>query len=252
MIDYNPFSLKGKTILVTGASSGIGRATAIECSKMGANLIITARNETRLGETFDSLDEECGQQHQMILADLTNDKDLSKLIDETPALDGMSLNAGVVRTVPIKFIKEEELMEVLNTNTLSTFYLVKNLVKKKKINKGASIVFTSSIAGIYTVSMGNTMYSISKGALNAFMKNFALEFAANGIRSNSVNPGMIDTNILTGRLSTDDLDKNRGLYPLGRYGKPEEVAYAIIYLLSDASSWVTGHTLVIDGGVTLR
>ena len=174
------------------------------------------------------------------------------MIADMPVLDGMSLNAGVVRTVPIKFIKEEELMEVLNTNTLSTFNLVQGLVKKKKLNKNASIVFTSSIAGIYTVSMGNTMYSISKGALNAFMKNFALEFAAKGIRSNSVNPGMIDTNILTGRLSSDDLDKNRGLYPLGRYGKPEEVAYAIIYLLSDASSWVTGQTLVIDGGVTLR
>ena len=251
-MSYNPFSLEGKTVLVTGASSGIGRATAIECSKMGACVIVTARNETRLRETFDSLKTDCGQQHHMFLADLTKETELEQLIAETPALDGMSLNAGVVRTVPIKFIKEEELLEVLNTNTLSAFNLVQGLVKKKKINKNASIVFTSSIAGIYTVSMGNTMYSISKGALNAFMKNFALEFASKGIRSNSVNPGMIDTNILTGRLSTDDLDKNRELYPLGRYGKPEEVAYAIIYLLSDASSWVTGHTLVIDGGVTLR
>lgn len=249
---YNPFSLEGKTILVTGASSGIGKATAIECSKMGANVVITARNESRLRETLDLLDTEKGQQHQLFLADLTIESELNNMIADMPVLDGMSLNAGVVRTVPIKFIKEEELMEVLNTNTLSTFNLVQGLVKKKKLNKNASIVFTSSIAGIYTVSMGNTMYSISKGALNAFMKNFALEFAAKGIRSNSVNPGMIDTNILTGRLSSDDLDKNRGLYPLGRYGKPEEVAYAIIYLLSDASSWVTGQTLVIDGGVTLR
>ena len=249
---YNPFNLENKTILVTGASSGIGKATAIECAKLGATVIITARNESRLRNTLESLDTESGQQHQMILADLTIETDLAKLIEETPNLDGMSLNAGVVRTVPIKFIKNEELMEVLNTNTLSTFNLIHGLLKKKKINKNASIVFTSSIAGIYTVSMGNTMYSISKGALNAFMKNFALEFAAKGIRSNSVNPGMIDTNILTGRLSTEDLDKNKGLYPLGRYGKPEEVAWAIIYLLSDASSWVTGHTLVIDGGVTLR
>lgn len=251
-MSYNPFSLENKTILVTGASSGIGKATAIECAKLGATLIITARNESRLRDTLESLDTALGQQHQMIIADLTVETDLDKLIEETPNLDGMSLNAGVVRTVPIKFIKETELMEVLNTNSLSAFKLTQSLVKKKKINKNASIVFTSSIAGIYTVSMGNTMYSISKGALNAFMKNFALEFAAKGIRSNSVNPGMIDTNILTGRLSTEDLDKNKGLYPLGRYGKPEEVAWAIIYLLSDASSWVTGHTLVIDGGVTLR
>ena len=251
-MSYNPFSLESKTVLVTGASSGIGRATAIECSKMGANVIITARNESRLRETFDSLDTKNGQQHQMILADLTVETELCKLIDGTPSIDGISLNAGIVRTVPIKFIKEDELMEVLNTNTLSSFKLIQGLVKKKKINKNASVVFTSSIAGIYTVSMGNTMYSISKGALNAFMKNFALEFASKGIRSNSVNPGMIDTNILTGRLSTDDLNKNKGLYPLGRYGKPEEVAYAIIYLLSDASLWVTGQTLVVDGGLLLR
>lgn len=251
-MSYNPFSLEGKTILVTGASSGIGKATAIECSKMGANVIITARNETRLRDTLDKLSSDKGQKHIMLLADLSIESELSSLIEKLPVLDGMSLNAGIVRTVPIKFIKQEELMEVLNTNTLSAFNLVQGLTKKKKINKSASIVFTSSIAGIYTVSMGNTMYSISKGALNAFMKNFALEFAAKGIRCNSVNPGMIDTNILTGRLSSEDLDKNKSLYPLGRYGKPEEVAYAIIYLLSDASSWVTGHTLVIDGGVTLR
>lgn len=251
-MSYNPFSLEGKTILVTGASSGIGKATAIECSKMGANVIITARNETRLRDTLDQLSSDKGQKHIMLLADLSIESELSSLIEKLPVLDGMSLNAGIVRTVPIKFIKQDELMEVLNTNTLSAFSLVQGLTKKKKINKSASIVFTSSIAGIYTVSMGNTMYSISKGALNAFMKNFALEFAAKGIRCNSVNPGMIDTNILTGRLSSEDLDKNKSLYPLGRYGKPEEVAYAIIYLLSDASSWVTGHTLVIDGGVTLR
>ena len=252
-MSYNPFSLEGKTILVTGASSGIGKATAIECSKMGANVIITARNETRLRDTLDKLSSDKGQKHIMLLADLSIESELSSLIENLPVLDGMSLNAGIVRTVPIKFIKQEELMEVLNTNTLSSFKLIHDLLKEKKINKGASIVFTSSIAGVYTVSMGNTMYSMSKGALNALMKNFALEFASKGIRSNSVNPGMIETNIVSaGRISTEDWKKNIEQYPLGRHGRPEEVAFSIIYLLSDASSFITGQDIVIDGGFTLR
>lgn len=253
MNEYNPFSLKGKTILVTGASSGIGKATAIECSRLGASVIITARNEERLRDTHSQLLQEDGQQHQMLLADLSFEKELDNLIDSIPALDGVSLNAGIVKTLPIKFIKNEDLMGVMNTNTFSSFNLTQKLLKKKKLNKNASIVFTSSIGGVYTVSMGNTMYSMSKGALNAFMKSFALEIASKGIRSNSVNPGMIDTNILSaGTISEEELNKNKELYPLGRHGKPEEVADAIIFLLSDASSFITGQTLIIDGGFTLR
>ena len=102
-------------------------------------------------------------------------------------------------------------------------------------------------------TIGNTMYGVSKGGLNAFMKGLALEMASVGIRSNSVNPGFVATNILSaGTISEEDLKKNVSLYPLGRFGKPEDISYAIMYLLSDASSWVTGHTLVIDGGVTLK
>ena len=253
MNEYNPFSLKGKTVLVTGASSGIGKATAIECSRLGASVIITARNEVRLSETFKQLTKMDGQQHQMHLADLSLEEELDELINILPVLDGISLNAGIVKTLPIKFIKNEDLMGVMNTNTFSSFNLIQKLLKKKKLNKNASIVFTSSIGGVYTVSMGNTMYSMSKGALNAFMKSFALEMASKGIRSNSVNPGMIDTNILSaGTISEEELNKNKELYPLGRHGKPEEVADAIIFLLSDASSFITGQTLIIDGGFTLR
>ena len=252
-MSYNPFTLEGKTILVTGASSGIGKATAIECSRMGASVIITARNEERLRDTFNQLSSEFGQQHLMALADLSVEAELDSLIEMVPQLDGMSLNAGIVKTVPIKFVKEMDLMEIMNTNTISAFKVTQKLLNKKKVNKNASIVFTSSIGGVYTVTMGNTMYSMSKGALNAFMKQLALEYAARGIRSNSVNPGMIETNILaSGRISAEEIKKNMELYPLGRHGKPEEVAYAIIYLLSDASSFVTGQDIVIDGGYTLR
>lgn len=252
-MSYNPFSLEGKTVLVTGASSGIGRTTAIECSKMGASVIITARNEERLKATLDSLDTESGQTHQMVLADLSSEEGVNALVEELPHLDGVSLNAGIVKTLPVKFINKDDLTEVLNVNMMGPILLAQRLLKKKKITRGSSVVFTSSIGGVMISTVGNTMYGVSKGGLNAFMKGMALEMASIGIRSNSVNPGFVATNILSaGTISEEQLKKNVAAYPLGRFGKPEDIAYAIIYLLSDASSWVTGHTLVIDGGVILR
>jgi len=252
-MSYNPYSLEGKTVLVTGASSGIGRTTAIECSKMGASVIITARNEERLKATMDSLSTEYGQSHQMILADLSSEEGVNALVDELPHLDGVSLNAGIVKTLPVKFINKDDLTEVLNVNMMGPILLAQRLLKKKKITKGSSVVFTSSIGGVMISTVGNTMYGVSKGGLNAFMKGMALEMASVGIRSNSVNPGFVATGILSaGTISEEQLKKNVAAYPLGRFGQPEDIAYAIIYLLSDASSWVTGHTLVIDGGVILR
>ncbi len=252
-MSYNPFSLENKTILVTGASSGIGRCTAIECSKMGATVIVTGRNETRLKETFDALDISLGQSHQMVIADLSGTESIHAFADSLPHLDGVSLNAGIVKTLPVKFINEESLSEVLNVNMIGPVLLTQRLLKKKKLTKGGSVVFTSSIGGVMISTVGNTMYGISKGGLNAFMKGLALEMAANGIRSNSVNPGFVATSILSvGTISEEQLKENMKHYPLGRFGEPKDIAHAIIYLLSDASSWVTGHTLVIDGGVTLR
>lgn len=252
-MSYNPFSLEGKKILVTGASSGIGRTTAIECSKMGATVYITARNEARLKETFDSLDRSFAQDHQMILAELSNENGIAALVDALPALEGVSLNAGIVKTLPVKFINNDDLSEVLNVNMVGPVLLTQRLLKKKKLSKGSSVVFTSSIGGVMISTIGNTMYGISKGGLNAFMKGFALEMAKSGIRGNSVNPGLVSTNILAaGTISDDQLKENVSKYPLGRLGKPEDIAHAIIYLLSDASSWVTGHTLVVDGGVILK
>lgn len=252
-MSYNPFTLEKKVVLVTGASSGIGRATAIECSKMGASVCITARNEERLKETFESLDTSLGQNHQMAIADLSTKEGIYTLVDSLPSLDGVSLNAGIVKTLPIKFIDNDKLSEILNTNTIGPILLVQRLLKKKKITRGSSVVFTSSIGGIMISTIGNTMYGVSKGGLNAFMKGTALELATSGIRSNSVNPGFVATDILSaGIISDEQLKENMTKYPLGRFGKPEDIAYAIIYLLSDASSWVTGHTLVIDGGIILK
>jgi NAD(P)-dependent dehydrogenase (short-subunit alcohol dehydrogenase family) len=249
---YNPYSLRNKVILITGASTGIGQATAIECSKMGASVIITARNKERLDNTYGELLIEEGQCHKRIIADLTDMSDLERLISELPELDGVVSNAGILKTLPIQFINELELNEILQINTIAPILLIQRLCKKKKLKRNSSIVFTSSIAGIFAVTPGNSMYSASKSAINAFMKTVALEMASKGIRCNSVNPAMIDTKLINNLLySSEDRERDIALYPMKRYGRPQEVAFGIIYLLSDASSWITGHALVIDGGKTL-
>jgi NAD(P)-dependent dehydrogenase (short-subunit alcohol dehydrogenase family) len=247
---YNPFSLEGKTILITGASSGIGQRTAIECSKLGAKVIITGRNEERLNETFNSL---TGDGHLLFTADLNSNEDINSLVDSIPEIDGCVCNAGISKLQPVQFIKEEDLMNVFRVNTVAPVLLVQRLVKKKKIKKGGSIVFTSSISGNFTVAIAHSLYSISKGALSSFMRNAAMDLGAKRIRCNAVTPGMINTKLIHGgELSEEDLKEDLNNYPLGRYGEPEDVAYGIIYLLSDASAWVTGISLVIDGGFTLR
>ena len=246
---HNPFSLSGKTILVTGASSGIGRAIAIECSKMGATIVVTARNEERLSETVSQME---GNGHSVIAADLAIQGDLMSLIEQTPALDGLVNCAGQVKTLPVQFITSESLNEIMTVNFTAPTLLSVQLVKNKKITKNGSIVFISSISGVVCVGGGNSIYSASKGAVNGIMKNMALDLAYKGIRVNSVNPGMVETHIFdAGTITPEQLEEDKKRYPLKRYGKPEDVAHAVIYLLSDASSWVTGSNMVIDGGYTL-
>ena len=246
---FNPYSLENKTILVTGASSGIGKATAIACSKMGAKVVITGRNAERLQETFQELE---GDGHQQIIAELTNEDDLKRLVEEVPPLDGLVNNAGIGSKTPINFIKQSALQNILDVNTIAPIMLTKMLLKKKKMQKGASMVLTSSISGVCSVDIGNTLYSVSKSAIDGFMKNAAKELAEKGIRVNSVNPGMVDTPINDySNVSEEQMQADLLRYPLKRHGKPEEIAYAIIYLLSDAAAWVTGTALKIDGGYSL-
>ena len=246
---FNPYSLEGKTILVTGASSGIGKATAIACSKMGAKVVITGRNAERLQETYQELD---GEGHLQIIAELTNEDDMTRLVEETPQIDGFVNNAGIGCKTPINFIKQSNLQNILDVNTIAPIMLTKMLLKKKKVQKGASMVLTSSISGVCSVDIGNTLYSVSKSAIDGFMKNAAKELAEKGIRVNSVNPGMVDTPINDySNVSEEQMQADLMRYPLKRHGKPEEIAYAIIYLLSDAAAWVTGTALKIDGGYSL-
>lgn len=244
----NPYSLEGKTILVTGASSGIGRCTAIECSKMGARVVITGRNEERLIETFGQLQ---GDGHISIVADMTRYEDIERLVNEVPALDGLSNNAGITKVVMVKHLKVNDLSNILNTNTISPILLTQMLVGKSKLNKGASIVFTSSLSGNYCVHYGESMYAASKGAISGFAKGAALDLSRSRIRVNSVCPGIVKTNIFSGVLTEEELEAKQRYFPLKRFGEPSDVAYAIIYFLSDASCWVTGAELKIDGGYTL-
>ena len=247
---YNPFSLVDKTILVTGASSGIGRSAAIECSKLGASVIITARNEERLKETLSQMD---GSNHRMVICDLNNLDEVTTFIESLPEIHGVVNNAGFTTFAPVQFIDETALKGLYNVNTIAPILILKTLLKKKKIKRGASIVFTSSLSGLGRTSVGNTMYASSKGAISAFVQGAALELAPKGIRVNAVCPGMIETNILSGGVvSAEQIEEDKKIYPMKRYGTPEEVAWAMIYLLSDASSWTTGTNLILDGGYSIR
>lgn len=247
---YNPYSLFGKTVLITGASSGIGQATAVECARMGAHVIITGRNKERLEETFSLLE---GDGHQKILLDLSSPDEISTLVESLPVVDGVLHSAGITATKPIGFITEQEWTKLLAVNVNAPMYLTNLLVKKKKISKAGSIVFMSSI-GRYMTAPGGGMYTASKGALSAFMKATALELASKQIRCNAVLPGMVETPLIKSKesVSEDQWEDNKQLYPLRRFGTPEEIAWLVIYLLSDASRFVTGSEFVIDGGRSLK
>ena len=249
----NPFSLEGKTVLVTGASSGIGRGIAVVCAQMGARLILNGRNEERLKETFSMLES---KDHQILVADLSQQEDLQLMADTLPELQGWVNSAGIPKVSTIKHFDRKDVEDIFNVNVVSTMLLLSMLVKKKKLKRDASVVFISAVTGAFVGSIGDTSYCATKGAVNGFMKGAALELASQGIRINSINPGLVPTNILN--LANDLAGEEHHVemmlerYPLKRLGTPEDIANGAVYLLSDASSWVTGTNLVIDGGYLLN
>jgi len=247
---YNPFSLNDKTILITGASSGIGRVVSIECSKLGAKVVITGRNRELLNNTYNQLD---GDGHFKITADLTDSADMDKLVKDCPKLNGFVSNAGISKVLLVKSINNASLDEILNINTIAPILLTQKLIKSGKIKNQSSIVYNSSISGLYCVNIGESVYAASKGAINSFAKGAALDLSKQQIRVNCVNPGIISTDLYEHNEFLTQLDKDEKMksFPLKRFGKPSDVAFAIIYLLSDAASWVTGTNLIIDGGYTL-
>lgn len=245
----NPFSLQDKTILVTGASSGIGKCTAIECSKMGANVILTARNVERLTETLSMME---GENHKIVVCDQTIEEQIEGLVKEIVKIDGLFLCSGIGKTLPFQFCSKEKFNEVYDVNFFAPIELLRLLVKKKKLADKASVIFVSSVAGSGSFNIGNSVYGSSKAALNSMMKFCAVELAKKQIRVNCICPGMIDTPLIhNGSISEEQLQKDMDTYPLKRYGTPNDIANGAIFLLSDASSWITGHTLVIDGGKTI-
>ena len=250
MNSYNPFSLAGKTILVTGASSGIGQATAIECSKMGAKLVITGRNAERLQETMNQLE---GDGHQQIIAELTSDGDLSDILAQAPELNGVVLCAGKGLLLPLQFCDKEKFADVFATNFFAPVELLRLLTKKKKLQKNGSAVFVSSIGGNDIFATGNAVYGTSKAAVNSAVRFFANELAPKKIRVNSVNPGRVNTKLIkSGKMTEEQEQADIAKYPLKRYGEPIDIAHGIIYLLSDASAWVTGSEIVVDGGRSIK
>lgn len=248
---YNQFFLQGKTILITGGAGGIGSATAETCIDLGARVVLTDIREDALKATLASLPEsQSGEPNLCFTADLTDADQLAGLVDFCPALDGLVCNAGVMKLTPTQFITEEELTRIQKINLNAPILLTRSLLKKKKIKKGGSIVFTASAAGVYRVSIGNGIYATTKCGIDAFMRTVALEFGPKGIRCNSVNPGMVET-ALIGSFTEEEKEREKKNYPLRRFAQPEDIANGIVYLLSDASSFVTGTALKIDGGMTL-
>ena len=250
--NYNPYSLVDKTILVTGAGSGIGRATAIEASRLGGRVILVDINEAGLVETKGMLD---GQEleHLYYVVDLCDESAIDAMVKKLPVINGCSNNAGITKLTPIQFITAEEMERIHKVNLIAPMLLTKYLLKRKKLSRPASIVFTASAGGVFVASPGNAVYATSKCGVDGYMRTAALELAPKGIRCNSVNPGMVETPLINrGQVTAEQHEKDKENYPLGRYGKPEDIALATIYLLSDASSWMTGTALKIDGGLTLK
>lgn len=244
MEQFNPFSLVGKQILVTGASSGIGKGIALACAKMGATVIITGRNVERLNETLSLMPE---GDHKAISADLTKAEYIDRLISELPKLDGLVQCAGVGSRVPCKQISKDDIAHVMQPNMEAPILLQTALLSKKKINKASSIVYIASRA-YQSPSMGNAVYSASKGAIVAYAKCLALELASRQIRVNCICPGMVWTDLITNDVDKEMLEEAQLKYPLKRFGTTDDVANLAIYLLSDASGWMTGSCVDISGG----
>jgi NAD(P)-dependent dehydrogenase (short-subunit alcohol dehydrogenase family) len=243
----NPFDLSGKIILVTGASSGIGYETCLSISRQGGTFIAVARRV----ELLEKLIEECGNKNSFILADLSQTEDIQKIVELMPNIDGIVHSAGIVTLAPVKFYSKELMNSIRETNFDSITLLINLITKKKKINKGSSIVLVASIAGLFGMK-GNGIYAASKGALIAISKVWASEFSSNRIRVNCVSPGMVKTEITNKSiedLSLEVIQQDEKKYPLG-YGEVIQVANPIIFLLSEASSWITGQNLILDGGRT--
>ncbi len=254
---FNPFSVADKTILITGASSGIGREVAIVLSKLGAKTILLGRNEERLQKTKKEMFN--ANDHLAYSVDLLNSEKIKKVLSELKIkvnkIDGLISCAGISSTLPLRSISEEKLTDHFNINVNAGIMLTKHVLSKKYalMDNGASIIFVASIMGIVG-EVGKTVYAMSKGALIAGVRSLSLELALKKIRVNAISPGVVITPMSSSSFYSKDeerLRKIETLHPLG-LGNVDDVANACVYLISDASKWVTGTNLIVDGGYTAR
>ena len=250
-MNYNPFAIESKTILVTGATSGIGRATAVECARMGAKIIAVGRNQERLDTLQNELKNECltNEGHLFFQCDLTDEAQVQVLVETISVVDGVACCAGVANMNPFAFVSHEEMERVFQINCFAPVMLVNRLLKAKKLGKGSSVVFVSSVDGPKIVHAGNSVYSGSKSALVGMARNMAIDLAGKKIRVNCVLPGTTDTPMIhTGSATDESLAETAKSLPMRRFAQPEEIANAIIFLLSNAASYITGTEITVDGG----
>lgn len=250
------FSLRGKVIVITGASSGIGRACAIRCAEAGASVILIARNPNRLEETAQMLP--AGAAYAIIAADLSAptlpEEALAQAIQKLGKVHGLIYAAGVSTTLPLRMLDAEKVNSFYQTNVTGAILLTKWLARPANFNgEGGSVVFLSSVMGMVG-EVGKTVYSLTKGALIAGAKSMALELAPKNIRVNTIAPGVVVTPLTDSAVysqTTDAKEKIIALHPLG-LGNTDDIALACIYLMSDAARWITGTNIPIDGGYTAR
>ncbi len=245
----NPFSLQGKTVLVTGSSSGIGKRIAIRTSEMGADVVITGRNEDRLSQTSDLL--ALVGTHRKIVWDLSETDSIKDFVSQLPELDGIVMDAAIFDTTIARHLKLDKMRTMFNTNTFANIALMQSLLKQKKLKAGSSVIFISSVASTRPYK-GNSLYSATKGAINSFAKVLAVELGAQKIRVNCIHPGIVKTvaNPQDWAVTKEELSAEEARYPLG-FGEPDDIAYAAVYLLSDVAKWVTGSDMIVDGGQSI-
>ncbi len=244
--------LKDKTVIITGAGNGIGRATAILFAKEGANVVVTDINEEAVIHTSEEI-KKCGGNslyiHHNIALETEWENVIAKTLDQYGEINILFNNAGTFLIKPLIETTFDEWQNVMNINVTGTFLGLKYVLPVMMKQNGGSIINNSSTAGLMG-SVGVSLYGTSKGAIRSLTKHVAMEYAPYNIRANSIYPGFVNTDMMKYRGKVDETNENqqsKGV-PLGRIGFPEEVARTVIFLASDESSYTTGAEFVIDGG----
>lgn len=252
----NPFNLEGKNIIVTGSSSGIGRQCAITCSQMGAKVALFGRDMDRLKITLGLM--ETPEKHFICSVDLIDYDNIAAVIKEIITqrgkIDGLINCAGISTTLPLSTVSPEKMEQFFKTNVIGSVNLTRQVIKASHFSAtGGSIIFISSVMGVVGEN-GKTLYSMTKGALVSLVKSMSIELASRKIRVNAISPGVVESPMSKSAIysrNEESLNKIKELHPLG-LGHPDDVANACNYLLSDASRWVTGTNMIVDGGYLAR